>query len=298
MVAFILFSSVLAKGQISVYHPFPEANAAWYVTSGGWEPEAGQCYDRCYYLSGDTSIGSVNYHKIWFFGWNGLPNFNSHLCDFWSYSSTPCYCLAFRQDTLLRKVYIIPAGDTVENVLYDFSLNVGDTLHTYNCYGSGYVSAIDSILVGTQYRKQFVINESSLQGFIVEGIGSKSGLIEGLVGFEVGGYLYCFSRDNIALFPNSGGLCELTMDISVNPELKEDVLIKPNPFNTVAMVEVPGHLKKPGMQLFNILGFKVREIDLAKPISVLERNGLPAGIYFYRIYDTKRLVSFGKLIIQ
>jgi len=87
-----------------------------------------------------------------------------------------------------KKVYW-QRGNDVENwygervLLYDFSLNVGDTFdnglpNTYG--GSGYyVASIDNVLVGNEYRKRYNFLKPEQTHFsfsVIEGIGSDRGL--------------------------------------------------------------------------------------------------------------------------
>jgi hypothetical protein len=59
----------------------------------------------------DTTIGSLSY-KL----------FHSRTNEY-----TPQYSL-LREDTLTQQVYLLRAGDTTEHVIYDFSLNAGDSI--------------------------------------------------------------------------------------------------------------------------------------------------------------------------
>ncbi|HRY32195.1 MAG TPA: T9SS type A sorting domain-containing protein [Bacteroidales bacterium] len=284
--------------QTGTYHPFPEDNAAWSVSYGGWEPD--YCYDRYYHMAGDTVINAMSYHQIHYYGWVGFPSFLTHMCDNWIYDSEPAYFCAIRQDTGLKQVYFIPWGDTTEALLYDFSLNVGDTLNTFNCpYSIGArVVSIDSMMIGNGYRKSFQVEMLSMQTKLIEGIGSITGLVEGLFVFESGGHLDCFSQNGQQLYPFTGGNCELVMNFNHTTETKDKLKISPNPVITEFLIETPNQFQNATFQLFTLPGVSVQEVSLLGSQTLIKRNGLPGGIYFYRIPDKGNLISTGKLIFR
>src|SRR4030095_14173371 len=110
----LMICSVILQAQTSVYHPFPDSTACWTVYVNAC------CYNTCqgpptpnpyiadhnfsYYLSGDTVINSMTYHKIYKNG-----NVHEHCAmggnvDNWEYINHEYYG-ATRQDVLQRKVY-------------------------------------------------------------------------------------------------------------------------------------------------------------------------------------------------
>lgn len=74
----------------------------------------------------------------------------------------------------------------------------------------------------------------------------------------------------------------------------------PNPFTSSATIEIPGlDLQGPHeFQLLNMHGSVVREFSFTGNSVLVNRNDLPAGIYFYRIIREGEIVSTGKLIAE
>ena len=79
------------------------------------------------FINGDKIIGTHTYHKIYTTGQhtNWCPSYSG-------YYYNACNC-ALRQDSLQKKVFQYSSTYSKDTLLYDFNLNVGDTLpHTLN----------------------------------------------------------------------------------------------------------------------------------------------------------------------
>jgi hypothetical protein len=81
---------------------------------------------------GDTTMGSQVYKKIWTDG------------------ST--YFGAVREDSSLQRVYFIHVDDTTEQLLYDFSLNLGDTM----------VVDLQNNMSGNMYDGNYIVDSVSM----------------------------------------------------------------------------------------------------------------------------------------
>ncbi len=293
----ILFLAFLtSRSQTSVYHPFPDSDAVWNVQMNYFDfclSAAFSAYqDYSYIMPGDTIIGTETYHKL------QIPAYeNWHFNPCYSSSITPGnYAGCIRQDTSVRKVYFIPPTDSIEQLLYDFSLQVGDTLRGYltpnDCQpGSDYqkVTGVDSIFIDSNYRKIWDINGGYRQ--IIEGIGTTRGLLEiacdyvGTPWFD----LMCFKQNETTLYPSSSS-CDI-ITINSNLSIAEPILIFPNPVHDFITINHPGQL-----EVYNSLGEKVYEaIVNLKPQTLNPK--LPAGIYFVNLTDGDKLYR-SKLIIN
>jgi len=175
----LLLINFFARSQTSIYHPFPDSNATWNVDYtccwGGaclWWVQHEEQFSYTY--GADTSINGFTYHQV-------LRPFIVRL-DTCVQTITPTgYRGGIRQDTSLRKVFFIPAGSSNEVLLYDFNLQINDTVKGF-LVSSGYgpvISEIDSMLINGNYRKrwkwQWDIGDT---GYLIEGIGSSLGLLE------------------------------------------------------------------------------------------------------------------------
>jgi hypothetical protein len=316
--SFFLFTS-LCEAQFSTYHPFPDSNAAWSET-GWWQANctntqytvAYKEYD--YYVRGDTVVNGKRYIKL---NMSGGYEYADPYCA--PDTAWQCYNSLFcllRNDTLARKVYASfkPNLGIIDTLLYDFNLKIGDTLpDSYIEWGSDndYVVAIDSILVGTTYRKQFIIandtgSHRQIFDSIIEGIGSWIGLMEYMVPpFEAGNNLNCFV-DSTMVFPAGGCTIFYTCPESAIPSIKkpvENISVYPNPSSGVFTASISHSELVSGyqrMEVFNVLGQSVYD-EVLKQVQhdyELDLRNNPNGIYLYRVTDKDgNLIGTGKLII-
>ncbi|HEX5003512.1 MAG TPA: T9SS type A sorting domain-containing protein [Bacteroidia bacterium] len=310
LVALLLYTG-LASAQSTVYHPFPDSNVVWRQDCGGLgffcncSCSNGVCVnkeDRQYYYGNDTVIGSFTYHKLI------VDNFN---VDYWQgpimcspgcvpsdhyYSYTANYAGAIRNDSAQKKVYYYEQGSAGEVVLYDFNLNLGDTLPiTYtNVVALNRVNKIDSVLVGTVYHRRFWLNDISMpppgpqdSGFValIEGIGSTYGLLTPLlIPFEFECHLACVTVDSTTVYPDASTSCSfITTGIaSAPPEIQ--LSIYPNPVTSESAVEWPLTKGPLSLQLVNSLGQVLLTTDVTGRTSyTLSREGLPGGIYLLQL---------------
>lgn len=96
-------------------------------------------------------------------------------------------------------------------------------------------------------------------------------------------YLLCFN--------GTLGIGEETQNTSIK--------VSPNPFNTSATLRIAnGRITNPEVALFDVFGKKF-EMDVIRNSEgfVILRNGLKAGIYFYRILEENSTLHTGTLII-
>jgi hypothetical protein len=148
----VLFLSPQAKAQFNVYHPFPDSNAVWGMESGCLD---NQCGDAAYiqnYYAGVTLMDAYVYKRVQEIY---VLTSNNGCC----YPPTDLGSFYMREDTANRIVYCREENMDEDVVLYDFSLLVGDTLTGYmgTCDMTWTVQSIDSILIGTYYRKKSTI---------------------------------------------------------------------------------------------------------------------------------------------
>lgn len=278
------------NAQTSVYHPFPDSNSLWRVNGSYWD-----CNPLCdfyqYTTGTDTSIDTHTYTKI----------YQSGIYSFSSWDSI--YRGALRNDTLNRKVYFVDMDSTNERLLYDFSLNIGDTIFGIMpglSPGYGVISSIDSVLVGSNYHKAFMVDG----GFavIIEGVGSTRGLLElFFYQFESAYELICFSN-NSEVYPNSSASCPLIMESALSiPKLTNQQLlidIYPNPFNSITTITFSEEQRNTSIKITDMLGQAIKTISFTGKQMTIEKEQMRAGIYFVQIADDKKNIVSKKIIIH
>lgn len=181
LVSILLIVSIGTKAQTWVYHPFPQVNSNWNLSQSfycwtGIPGPVAQSYSI--FVSNDTVIGTETYHKLF------IPYLKSDSTGCTSASVTQgIYKGCIREDGIAKKVYYIKASLSTEKLLYDFNLQVGDTVFgelEVPGLAKDTVISIDSVEAwggGGVWLKRWFIN-SCYNIYIIEGVGSTYGLIE------------------------------------------------------------------------------------------------------------------------
>lgn len=302
-----IFSTVIlsATGQQTVYHPFPEGNCYWREASSGY-----QCFQCCsdyqYILTGDTVIGEYTYSKIEHSGVMYSQDIWGN-CTHNKVSFYRNYKGALRNDTENRKVYYVQPWTDFEEVLYDFNLNIGDTLPPSYinplCCGIGNkVVGIDSVLVGAEYHRSYQIAsifDPNPFCSIIEGVGSTFGLF-GSMGaliqpFEFGSDLLCMNIDGETVYPDFT-VCELVTGIANQP-IMNSLTIVPNPASDYATVTLNHSSDKAIFSLMNMQGQQIlSSIPFVKECTV-DIKKVNRGVCVVKV-TTGSGSYYSKLVIQ
>jgi hypothetical protein len=193
------------------YVPFPKSNAVWseMYDFGEIYPECPPpAYERFTLTEEDTIINGKTYTKLYMF-FDAVFNKNNAIC-----------VGGIREDENKR---IFFKGTAIhpnkpnqgifinfeEVLLYDFSVNVGDTI-TYengNFYGDEMiVESVDMIEIGNSYRKKIRFAKHLRHIEWIEGIGSLEGLLftaEAIAtGHQPQNTLICFQQNDETLYFN------------------------------------------------------------------------------------------------
>lgn len=246
-----------------------------------------------------------------------------------------------REDTADRKVYGIikfatyGAPDTVETVMYDYGLKLGDTFRHRRCFYNKdsfayhydtfthYVKAIDSIMLRGTWHKVFTLYGVRHKKFssvlvpnyrVIEGLGSTEGLLTPLKSsasddgtiqftfcFETGGSIPSFNKKFETLyypwyeFDNS---CYVAVQ-QIEKELSM-VGVYPNPSNGQVRFVLPYKYEEGVISIIDIVGKTVYAgvFDNADNIT-LDLNGISKGVYFYTISDAQGASQHkGQIVFQ
>lgn len=156
---------------IKMLFPTSIDNPTWYEVefSGNDTHNYSTHHYRIYRLIGDTTIAARVYSKLMMF-----ENPNDHV-------SMAQYVGAIRSDTC-GSTYYIPKNKN-EYLLYDFSKEVGDTIHSDFLKDDLHIDyyevvSVDSVdIEGIGLRKRMVVESKEGTGTWIEGIGSSKGLL-------------------------------------------------------------------------------------------------------------------------
>jgi hypothetical protein len=306
LLGFIIVFALKGKAQTNKYHPFPDSNAVW-CDSMTWNSASA----RSTTITGDTVISGKTYHKLVsnsiYYEQGPFPGDVDYQ---YITSSNSSYSGAIRQDTMLRQVYLLSPSATNEIVLYDFSLHVGDTLGNFSIVvgstTSATITTIDSVLIGTSYRKRWVVNQSGavLNGYIIEGIGSTSGLFDYLTNEEYPNapidYLTCFSQNNKKYYPyySTTGSCQ-QINISGIQQLanNNELNIYPNPNNGSFVIEPQNTLYNVHCTVYDVNGKLVLSQTINGKTSI-DAGSLNEGVYNISLQSNEGVVNKRLVIVR
>lgn len=223
-------------------------------------------------IVGDTTMAGFTYKKLIHHGEKVEMQINP------SPSAPPCapFELFSRDYAYLRqdgmKMYIVPAVSQNEELLYDFDLQIGDTLpntYNHNALDIITVTSIGSISVGSEARKVFYLSANTYNiEKIIEGIGHDLGLIGTMSPFEL--YeteLVCFARNDTTYYSSPAGICDMNLSLTENAAWL-NLTLYPNP-------------------ALNQVGIESNQVADIKAIQAVDAVGRIVDMSFERVNDTK-----------
>jgi hypothetical protein len=273
------------------YHPLLN-NSSWIVN------DFVSCCRPPEYLAIDEGtdivIGGYTYKRFN----DPFPDYNSN----WEEILT----VDLREDIVGRKVYKIVEG--AEMVLYDFSLEMGDTISQY-----GYtfaVTAVEDIAVNGGMRKKMTLHSIelyfgySLTQVWIEGVGSVAhpfypGRNMLNVTSTSGGLIIsttCSFQNGLHIYGNAN--CPAMQLNTLDQELlTNQIVISPNPFATELTVNSNVGLQNATFKLYNCQGRLVREINNLNGQKItIKRESLSSGLYFAQLLENNRLIKASKIM--
>jgi hypothetical protein len=292
LLLFSILFTLFVNGQTSVYHPFPESNATWNFHYSNYCFANGNGDD--YYsitISGDTLINGQTYQKL---TTPYIQSFSTGSCGFGSIG----YKGAIRQDTSFRMVFFIPPSSSSEQLLYDFTMQIGDSVkgYTEETFGStDIVQSIDSVLVDETYRKRWNIN-SGYNIHFIEGIGSTYGLIEfspGCMTDFADWTLTCFQQNGQTLYPDTTPYCQLITSVHSIYKVFHNVKVFPNPSNGTFTVDFDPSIEE--VRLTDLLGNIVLRQQTNNQTNFRIDN-LESGTYILTVVDKESRTSNKKIV--
>jgi hypothetical protein len=256
----------------------------WSVLYGEYYPV--NTYERTEYfkIEGDSTINEINYKKVYN---SRYPLYNWYFDD--------CF---IREDT--QRVYLLDEYNQ-EKIIYDFSLDVGDTIRLQNMFNQEndwIVYEIDSIEIEGIFRKQIHLG---LDGYCcddkwIEGIGSILGLTtSGNIVYDFATQLLCAKRDSQIIYSNPDyDTCyiyyvyEFNGIRDVNTQTNKQLFkLSQNPvFNELLIYS---DLEIYEYQLFDISGRLINSGQLHKN-SIIDINKLTKGFYIMVLYTKKNRI--------
>ena len=263
----VTVSTINIKAQIP--DVFPVSGVEWgcrYHTTDPWNPFYSDVYFKSEF---DTLLNGVQYTFVQ------------------DYASVPR--LIRVEDQKVYAKFMSACCESAEFLLYDFSLNAGDSTTIYGYSGEpdpypAYIESVDSLFVGGTYHKRLHV-KSDFQDFdFVQGIGALQGVFYcDLPMTDWMCDLTCFSINGTSYALDGSGetwdvSCWETIDNKV-PENTE-ITIYPNPAQEMIRFSLPEIDK---VEIYNAIGVKV----ISSAEAVINISHLNKGIYIAKVYYDK-----------
>jgi len=226
-----------------------------------------------------------------------------------------------REDTIAQKVYIRGVDDTGDNVLYDYTLNVGDTFYVDTSSPARttyYVASMDSVLINTLWYKTWHFILATGYGVggayytVIEGIGCDVHPLYPLVApgnIETCYNLTCFHNHGTAplvspevdgYFDNASS-CALTYTGVKNiTNNNTTASIYPNPIDATSKIVFSYNIASGSLVIVNDIGQMVTHTAFQNKDEVWTGDMIHTpGIYFYRVTDDQNSTVFtGKFVYR
>jgi hypothetical protein len=303
----LLLLSTTAWSQLTSYTYFPDSNAVWRETIGANGSGSHYEWHDEKFMDGDTLINGLSYHKIYESGLYleyDILHFNIIDSQYY-YRNLKGF---IREDTN-KKVFIFNNFNNQDELIYNFNLTVGDTIpnainHSNNLGNTLIVSRIDSIFDGIIFRNQFFISttDGSYNDYvsIIEGIGSSYGLFTNIdPPSAIGGILHCFmENDSIKYTDSTIFACDWISNVEQNLQEEFSATVYPLPFTSSATLIVNKYFVNSELGIYDLTGRKVKTQIIKGLITILDRDQLINGTYFYQLVNQKGNKINGKLLIE
>lgn len=232
-------------------------------------------YSTFYRFAPDTIINAYTYNELESTG------------DSVNWYRTQCF---FREEDSTQRVYML--YNNVEGLMYDFSLNMGDSALVFNpgciqCVPQMLrVDSVDSMMVGSHFRKIIYAEDTSQLSFSInvwiEGIGSDKGPQYSGMPLVVGWCqdLVCYHEGDSLMYlnPNYGYCYKVLVDVPENL-LEEQVSIAALGAGRF-VISSPAIIDN--LILYNVVGRKLQEYAPASGTYMLDLSQHPGGIYLVK----------------
>ena len=304
----LLFCLIInnSLGQNPNWIQLPDSNASWCAQRGflmTGNPDAFHTYNYIQTISGDTLINGLVYHKIYE---SGILDIMAIPPTTWTYTYYNNEYVGCIRENNNRQAYQIPKLFSVEIPLYDFNLQIGDTVPSSP---SIIVSGIDSIFDGFDFRLRFKLSSADTTfwpgyGYFehvswIEGIGSTGGNFFSLGPyFERGGTLYEFTHNGIIYYQDSIGSCNLSLNYSEFSN-QSTISIFPNPVLDKLYIDIDNYFsERVSILVTDLSGRLIFNRQLQKGKNECNLENLASGIYIYKLCEGKSIIDSGKLLKQ
>lgn len=226
------------------------------------------------------------------------------------------YDFFIREDTSTKKVYyrIASSGDTDEHVLYDYNLNLGDTIQYRNggLFHTDSVIAIDSMLINGVYHKWFDFKTSvgvyPHAYTVIEGVGCTSHPIFPVSGicFEYFEALICFRQNGVHptfgirrnnCWESTTLLNCSTMEIAKANTLETPAAITPNPATTELNITTTS-ARPANITIYDLTGRCILNTQTTQQNTGINTSSWHNGLYMVIVRDNTGILKREMVVVR
>ena len=261
-------------------------NSSWATLSYGLGSEAVPCcvQTRYYFFDGDSVFNGKTYKQTFYYQ-------DEHHTE-------RLFSGLMREENL--KTYFISKESGIETILYDFSLEKGDTFeYLIGAMPTSIILSVlesDSVLINNEWKKRLIVSYE-VTDTIIENIGSLRGLFYPLMYGVSGAFhgLLCHFQNNELIYKNpnySECYYDKAEDFTSTQTTKiEDFYIFPNPVDDLVTVSSTNTVSR--IDIFDVLGKQICSLDNKNTVDV---SSFPKGLYLFKVYGTEGEYSLFKII--
>jgi hypothetical protein len=213
------------------------------------------------------------------------------------------YLIRF-QNTGTDTAFTVIIRDTIPNELDITSIVPGASSHAYTYFIHGENAQVIDFVFNNIQLPDSNVNEPASNGFVKFKIQQKANNPLGTVIENKAGIYFDFNEPVITNTTHHllGEDFIGSNLVSIKPsKLSAPLLVKvfPNPSGDDVYFEVHStHSENYQLELIDALGSQVMVRNLSNHKTTINKGSLPAGVYFYRIWDAQGNSTYGKLIIK
>ena len=251
-------------------------------------PQPPTCYTTCYKLEGDTVIDGNNYKLM-------LSTYREDLTG-WTINS------ALREENgkVYYRNYISNAFNPEEALLYDFNMQIGDSINPYPYDNTSFTYLIlddvrDTIIGESEYtRKKYTFYYSEFghhyyndREVWIEGIGSEFGIFSAGDLHMMGGWniLLCSYENEELVWENTGSFntCFYSnYDINgVEEIVSKEVSVFPNPAQNAVSITFPDGAVCQSVEIYAIDGRLLKSQN--SNCETVDISNLESGVYILKM---------------
>jgi hypothetical protein len=284
LLLFVHFLSYLQTVDAQDYHPLIEPNKTW---DDVFCMQCSVCPDvvsRHFTTGNDSLINGLLFTKIG--RYPVISGFTKEICPPYYVDTIPSefFSLVY-EDILNRKVYFLQYGSQTPELLYDFTLQAGDTFSGFITQGEGaIVEYIDEvILLNGESRRRWNFLCNGGQYWCTEGIGLETGLFGDMFQFEWYGELECVQKNGEPIWESESSWGGCWGFVGENELNTSQIEIYPNPADDFVFISLPGNSFNAVIRFYDLTGQLLFQKEIRSSNDFLDVSRVSPGLYFLNL---------------